>query len=139
MRRTVVVSLLGLMLLALILVACEGYTESGGGSRSQQGMNGGLESARADKANGSIEKEIEVEGVSGLILDADVTLSVEKGTYKIELIGEDGEVTLALEASDGESVSGQGWMAVDTFGEANYRVTATEAENVEYSIEYTYR
>jgi hypothetical protein len=139
MRRTVVVSLLGLMLLALVLAACEGYTESGGGSTSQQGMNGGRESARANKANGSIEKEIEVEGVSGLILDADVTLSVEKGTYKIELIGEDGEVTLALEASDGESVSGQGWMAVDTFGGANYRVTATEAENVEYSIEYTYR
>jgi hypothetical protein len=139
MRRTVVVSLLGLMLLALLLTACEGYTESGGGSTSQQGMNGGRESGRANKANGSIEKEIEVEGVSGLILDADVTLSVEKGTYKIELIGEDGEVTLALEASDGESVSGQGWMAVDTFGEANYRVTATEAENVEYTIEYTYR
>ena len=139
MRRTLVVSLLGLMLLALLLVSLEVYTESGGASTSQQGMNGGRENARATKANGSIEKEIEVEGVSGLILDADVTLSVAKGTYKIELIGEDGEVTLALEASDGESVSGQGWMAVDTFGEANYRVTATEAENVEYSIEYTYR
>jgi hypothetical protein len=102
-------------------------------------MNGGGETASADKANGSTEKAIEVEGVSGLILDANVTISVEKGTYKIELIGENGEVTLALEASDGETVSGQGWMAVDTFGEANYRVTATEAENVEYSIEYTYR
>ena len=139
MRRTWVVSVLALMLLALLLAACEGYTESGGRSTSQQGMNGGRESARANKANGSIEKEIEVEGVSGLILDADVTLSVEKGTYKIELIGEEGEVTLALEASDGESVSGHGWMAVDSFGQANYRVTAKEAENVEYSIEYTYR
>ncbi len=139
MRRTLVVGLLGLILLALVLVACEGYTESGSSYRSQQGMNGGRESASANKANGSIEKEIEVEGLSGLILDAEVTLSVEKGTYKIELIGEDGEVTLALEARDGETVSGQGWMAVDTFGEASYRLTATEAENVEYVIEYTYR
>jgi hypothetical protein len=139
MRRTWIVTLMGLMLLGLLLVACEGYTESGSSYRSQQGMNGGQESASANKANGSIEKEIEVEGVSGLILDAVVTLSVEKGTYKIELIGEDGEVTLALEARDGQTVSGEGWMAVDTFGEARYRVTATEAENVEYSIEYTYR
>lgn len=139
MRRTVVVSLLGLTLLALLLAACDSYTETGARSSSQQGMSGGQESARANKANGTIEKEIEVDGVSGLILDADVTLSVETGTFKIELIGKDDEVTLALEARDGEAVSGHGWMAVDTFGAANYRVTATEAENVEYTTEYTFR
>jgi hypothetical protein len=127
------------VLLALLLAGCEGYTETGARSSSQQGMSGGEESARANKANGTIEKEIEFDGASGLILDADVTLSVEKGTFKIELIGEDDEVTLTLEARDGETVSGHGWMAVDSFGEANYRVTATEAENVEYTIEYTYR
>ena len=139
MRRTIVAGMLGLVLLALLLTGCEGYAETGARSSSQQSMSGGEESARADKANGTIEKGIEFDGASGLILDADVTLSVGKGSFKIELIGEDGEVTLTLEARDGEAVSGNGWMAVDSFGEANYRVTATEAENVEYTIEYTYR
>ena len=38
-----------------------------------------------------------------------------------------------------ESLSGQGQMVVDAFEDANYRVTAAEAENVEYTIVYTYR
>jgi hypothetical protein len=139
MRRAMIASIVGLVLLALLLAGCEGYTETGARSSSQQGMSGGQESASASKANGTSTKVIEVDGVPGLVLDADVTLSVGKGTFKIELIGEDGEVTLTLEARDGEAVSGHGWMAVDSFGEANYRVTATEAENVEYSIEYTFK
>lgn len=139
MRKTMVVGMLGLVLLALLLAACNSYTETGARSSSRQDMSGGRESASANKANGTIEREIEADGVSGLVLDADVTISVGKGAFKIELIGEDDEVTLALEARDGEAVSGHGWMAVDTFGAANYRVTATEAEDVEYTIEYTFR
>ena len=106
---------------------------------SHQGMNGGNLTTKIKKANGSIEEEIEVDGGPGLILDADVTLSVERGSFKIELLGENGQVTLTLEARDGQAVSGHGQMVVDTFDEANYRVTATEAENVEYTIEYTFR
>jgi hypothetical protein len=30
-------------------------------------------------------------------------------------------------------------MAVDSFGEASYRVTAVQAENAEYTIVYAYR
>jgi hypothetical protein len=30
-------------------------------------------------------------------------------------------------------------MVTDGFGDASYRVTATEAEDVEYSIEYVFR
>ena len=30
-------------------------------------------------------------------------------------------------------------MVTDAFGEADYRVTAAEAEDVEYLIEYTFR
>jgi hypothetical protein len=50
-----------------------------------------------------------------------------------------GEATLTLEARDGEQVSGSGSMAVDSFGEASYRVTAVEAEDVEYTIAFVYR
>jgi hypothetical protein len=48
-------------------------------------------------------------------------------------------VTATFEAGAGESISGQGWMVPDNFGEASYRLTATEAEDVEYRIDYTFR
>ncbi|HSR34250.1 MAG TPA: hypothetical protein VLY63_27095 [Anaerolineae bacterium] len=138
MRKTGLIALLGLAL--LVLAACEGFSQTGVSSSSQQGMNGGQETYRANRANGTITEDIEVDGAtSGLILDASVTLTVGKGSFKIELLGEDEEVTLTLEARDGETVSGQGWMTTDGFGSANYRVTANEAEDVEYRIEYTFR
>ena len=74
-----------------------------------------------------------------VVFDADVTLTVGKGSFQIELLGEDDQVTLTLAARDGETVSGRGQMKVDSFGEANYRVTAVEAEDVAYTIDYTYQ
>jgi hypothetical protein len=57
------------------------------------------------------------------VLETDVTLKVETGSFTIEL-GKDDEVTLLLPARDGETVSGHGQMVVDTFGEAGYRADA---------------
>jgi len=124
--------------LAIVLAACGGYTEVGGRTTSHQGMQGGDVSASISKANGTIEKDIE-DLASGLEMEVDVTLAVGKGSYKIELLGKDKEVTLALEARDGETVSGHGQMVSDSFGTASYRVTALEAENVAYTLEYTYQ
>ena len=64
---------------------------------------------------------------------------MESGAYQIELLGADAQVTLTLQAQDGETVSGQGQMVVDSFDVAKYRVTATDAQDVEYEIEYTFR
>jgi len=138
MRNIRLVLLLGLVLL-LFLGACDSYSQTGVQSSSQQTMSGGKVTTRASKANGTITEEITVEGVADLILDASVTISVGAGSFKIELLGEDDQVTLALEARDGQTVDGQGWMVTDGFGEASYRVTAVEAEDVEYTIEYTFR
>ena len=128
--------------LGLLLAACEvSYTGKGSRTTSSQNLRGGKLEVKISKANGSIENEIEVEDGSGLTLEADVTLSVEKGSYRIELLGagEDDRVTLVLEARDGETVSGHGQMVVDSCDAANYRVTAVDAENVEYTIVYTFR
>jgi hypothetical protein len=103
-------------------------------------MNGGEVHAKINKANGTSEQSIEVEGVpADLVLDSDVTLAVGSGMFRIELLGEDDQVTLTLEARDGQTVSGHGQMILDDFGEASYRVTAEEAEKVEYAIVYTFR
>ncbi len=130
---------LGLLLLVFLLTACEGYTQSGVSSKSFQTGSGGGLTVSIGKANGTAEESIETEASGELLLDASVTLAVGKGSYKIELLGENGEVTLMLEAGAGESVQGQGWMVTDAFGEASYRVTAVEAEDVEYVIEYAFR
>lgn len=139
MRRTRWLVGLGLVLLILVLVACEGYSQSGVKTSSSSNTSGGKLTVRADKANGSIIQDMETASAGGWTLDAEVTLTVGRGSYKIELLGEDEQVTLTLEAGAGETVSGQGWMITDAFGEASYRVTAVEAEDVEYTIDYTFR
>jgi hypothetical protein len=135
--RRILVSLLTLTVLALFLSACEGYSQTGVRTKEHQDGNGGSREVRLNKANGSATEEIEIDYGAASTLEADVTLSVEKGTYKIELL-EDDRVTLTLEARDGQAVSGHGQMSV-TFSEARYRVTAVEAEGVEYTIEYSFR
>jgi len=133
------VRVLSLLVLSLVLISCAGYTETGAKTSSQQGMSGGNVIVEISKANGTIEKSIETEASAGLVMEVDVTLAVGKGSYKIELLGQDDQVTLALEGRDGETVSGHGQMVTDSFGEASYRVTAIEAENVAYALEYTFQ
>ena len=125
--------------LILFVVACDSYSQTGVRSSNVQDMSGGRVTTSVGKANGTITEGIEVEGVAGLILEANVTLSVGSGSFKIELLGEDDQPTLTLEAGAGQTVEGQGWMVTDGFGEASYRVTAVEAGDVEYMIEYTFR
>ncbi len=127
-----------LLVAALLLTGCEGYTEMNSRSSQQEDGTGGKITVSVGEASGTSTKDLETE-VSGAILDATVTLKVGRGSYKIELLGENDTVTLALEALGGETVTGQGWMVVDTLGDASYRVTAVDAGDVEYSIEYTYR
>lgn len=130
---------LALLVVCVILVACEAYTEMGARTSSHQDGAGGNVTVEISSANGTTERSIEVEGADDLEMAVDVTLAVGKGTYKIELLGADDQVTLTLEARDGQTVTGRGVLVTDAFGEATYRVTATEAENVAYALDYTFR
>jgi hypothetical protein len=133
------VILLASILLSLLVAACEStYTETMSRTTSSQNLKGGQLQTRIGKVNGTTERKIEVGLGSNLAVETDVTLSVEKGMFRIELIGRNEQVTLALEARDGQTVSGHGWMAVDGFGDIHYHLTAEEAENVEYRLEYTF-
>ena len=134
-------SIISLIILALLVVACEGFSQTGVSTRSRSGLNGGEHAVRVGKANGTAEQSIELgdSSSSGVVLEADVTLSVAKGLFRIELLGEEDSATLKLEARDGQTTSGHGQMVIDAFGDASYRVTAEEAENVEYTILWTYQ
>jgi hypothetical protein len=139
MHKIGMASVLGWLVLSLVVAACGGggYTQSGAKTTSHQSMGGGDVTVEISKANGTAKQDIEDAGNPGVELEVDVTLAVGKGSYKIELLGKDDQVTLALEARDGETVSGHGQMVTDSFGEASYRVTADDAENVDYVLEYS--
>jgi hypothetical protein len=141
MHKIGVANVLGLLVLFLILAACGGggYTQVGAKTTSHQGMRGGDVTVEISKANGTATQKIEAAGGADLGMEVDVTLAVGKGSYKIELLGKDDQVTLALEARDGETLSGHGQMVTDSFGEASYRVTAVDAENVDYVLEYSFQ
>ena len=130
---------LALLAMVLLTVGCEGYTEMNASSSEQHDGRGGQLEASARKANGTSTRTLETAASGGAILDAAVVLKVGQGSYKIELLGEDDEVTMVLEVQGGQAMSGVGWMVTDSFGEASYRVTAVEAEDVEYRIEYAFR
>lgn len=138
MRRITITAIVLVVLVSLVS-GCQSYTETGSRSSGRQGPNGGDVQVQIGSANGSASRDIEVDGGDGLILESEMTLAVGEGSFTIELLGEDDEVTLSLTANGGQTVSGQGYMVVDTFGEASYRVSATEAKDVAYSIVYTFR
>lgn len=126
-------------LLALPLMACEGgYTTRGERTTESHLGNRGEIDVQIGSANGSVVKDIEFE-YEDAVVDVEVTLEVQKGTFKLEFLGEDNEVTLALEATSGQRVNGSGYMVTDSFGEGEYRVTATSSEGVHYHISYRVR
>lgn len=130
---------LSLLVVVLLLAGCEGYTEMNSSSSEYHDASGGQLTVSSGKASGASTRTLETAASGEAILDATVVLKVGQGSYKIELLGENDEVTMVLEAQGGEAVSGIGWMVTDAFGDASYRVTAVEAEDVEYRIEYVFR
>jgi hypothetical protein len=130
---------LSLLVAVFLLASCEGYTEMNSSSSEHHDGGGGKVTVGVGKANGTSTRDLETAASGEAILDATVVLKVGKGSYKIELLGENDEVTLELEVQGGQALSGVGWMVTDAFGDASYRVTAVEAEDVEYRIEYVFR
>jgi hypothetical protein len=125
------------VVLLVVLAACEGaYTTRGGRESSRMGAQGGWVEKRINSANGSATQSIEVD-VSGLRLNTEVSLEVEEGTFTIELLDADGNVTLSLQATPGNPASGQGYMET-RFDEAEYRVTADGAKGVHYRLDFTF-
>lgn len=130
---------LSLLLVVLLVVGCEGYSEMNSSSSEYHDGGGGQVTMSAGKANGASTRTMETAASGEATLDATVVLKVGQGSFKIELLGENDEVTLVLEAQGPAAVSGIGSMVTDAFGDASYRVTAVEAEDVEYRIEYVFR
>jgi len=125
-----------LIVLILLLTACEGgFTATGSSERSHITSNSGWFEKSIKRANGSTTLKIEIER-PGRRLETNVTLEAGEGTFRIELLDGESNVTLSLEATPGRPASGSGLMTTDSFGDARYRVTAVEAKDVKYRIEF---
>ena len=122
--------------MVLLLAAFEGgFAATGNSERSRTTANRGWIEKSFKKANGSVTQDIELER-SGRHMEATVTLEVGEGTFHIELLDGQGNVTLSLEATSGRPTSGSGFMETNSFGNARYRVTVVEAKEVTYRIAF---
>ena len=97
----------------------------------------------ARRAHGTTIKDLRDDDVDlGTILhrgdwvDVWVELSVGQGMFRIEILGEDDVVMLAVQARDGEQLERRGHTAVSSSGTVRYRLTAVEAEDIRYAISY---
>lgn len=138
MKRRMTLLTAFVVALVVVLAACEGgYSTSGARESSQMvGGRGGWIEKSIRSANGSVTQAIEVD-LSGRRLDTEVTLEVEEGTFTIELLDGEGNVTLTVQATPGNPASGRGYME-SRGGEAEYRVTAAEAKGVHYRLAFEF-
>ena len=118
----------------LVMTGCEGATTSfGKWKKSNITSEGGWIEGGIKSANGTIDETIELEKWDQR-LRADVTLEIDRGACRIEMLDGQRNVTLSLEAIPGQTVSGGGPME-SSFGKARYRLVAAKAKNVKYRIE----
>jgi len=92
----------------------------------------------ARKVNGSSVRDLELQWGDARV-DTTVALEVGAGSLRIELLDEDDNSTLSLEATPGQPASGSGYVDTDWDGEGSYRMTAAEAENVRIRFEFEVR
>lgn len=128
------ISFTTLFLVLMITLAC--YTATGTAEKSRMTEEGGWIENSIQKVNGTNTEEIETQ-YSNVRLDTEVTLEVAEGTFTLELLDKNGDVTLTLKATPGNPASGAGHLDTDALGRAKYRVTAEEAKGVNYRFEFT--
>lgn len=125
--------------LALLLAACEGgLTLTGASESSRMSPQSGWIEISARKVNGSSVRDLELQWGDARV-DTTVALEVGAGSLRIELLDEDDNPTLSLEATPGQPASGSGYVDTDWDGEGSYRMTAAEAENVRIRFEFEVR
>lgn len=124
------------VVLALMLSACEGgLTLSGVSENSRLSPQGGWIEITARKINGSSVRDLEL-GWGGVRVETAVAVEVGSGSLSIELLDEEDNVTLSVAATPGNPASGTGYVDTDWDGEANYRMTAEEAQDVTLRFDF---
>jgi hypothetical protein len=123
----------------LLLSACgKGFIATGVSESSQFDRNNGWLEKSYQQANGSTIQEIEL-GRPGRTLSIDIALTLGEGAFQIELLDVHGDVRQIIDGTPGQTVNSFGVVETGPFGNAKYRVTAVEATDVKYRMEFDIR
>ncbi|MDF5738007.1 MULTISPECIES: hypothetical protein [unclassified Nostoc] len=96
--------------------------------------NDGLYGGIILQANGSTTETIQLKDVSNRSLNTKVELKVRRGTVYLELLDDKGQPTSSLVATPGKPALSKGYLVADVSSVVKYRITAIEAQNIEYSF-----
>jgi len=124
-----------ILILVLAGLAC------GNGYRTTQKISGnsGKVRVQTNETNGTDSTEVELnEELENTRVIATVTLSVEAGSCRAILTGEDG-TSLTLDAAAGSPAEVSGELVTDIFGEVTLQTEAQNAQNVDLTISFSVR
>jgi hypothetical protein len=129
-----------IMLLLLLSVGCGGTSGSAtGGSISCSGTSGGAScTGRYSKISGTVSQDIETSGNADSV-DVEATLSVESGSVRLYVRGED-DVESSAQATPGQpaSLAGVAEVSFDEFS-VYFQALDGPATGLTYSIEFVER
>lgn len=86
------------------------------------------------QANGLTTETIKLKDVKNRRLETEVKLEVERGNVRLELLDNKGQPTVSITSTPRQTVLGKGYLVADASGLIKYRITAIEAENINYSL-----
>jgi hypothetical protein len=136
MRTRKIWKLVGGTVLSLLAatIAC-----SGGVTTTRQSLgNSGYIEIKTDSADGSSSQAVEIDEDQPLrTVLLDITLQVSAGRYRAEFRDANGK-SLVLEASAGSPASGSVEMETDFDGEITLEASASNAEDLVITIDYTF-
>lgn len=86
------------------------------------------------QANGSTTETIQLEEVNNRRLNTEVKLEVGRGIVCLELLDNEGQPTASVVSTPGKPALVRGYLIADASGAVKYRISATQAENIDYSL-----
>ncbi len=135
-----IVFLAGILLSVFFSQACLAADLEEKGRRVSPSVSGGkitLVKVIINAANGGPKVDtLQLAYSDSTILIADVSLTVKKGFYQIELL-EKGKPSLTLKAQAGKTVKGNGRLSVNAGGTVQYRVTAKKAKDIAFDFSFS--
>ncbi len=92
------------------------------------------------KTNGTTTQTIKlgdfgIKNIGNHRVNTNVRLKVRRGTARLELLDSKGQPTASIASIPGKRALGKGYLVTDASGALKLRITASEAENIEYKIE----
>jgi hypothetical protein len=132
-RERFIYLILPILALSLALLACSG----GYSTTSKLSGNSGEVRVKTGEADGTDSTSVELnEDWMRDRVSATATLSVEAGSCRGTLVGEDG-TSIVLDASAGSPAQVSGDLVTDGFGEVDFETSCKGAQNLDLLINFT--